>query len=299
MRVAAIDIGTNSTRLLVADVVDGCIVELARRLEITRLGEGVDGTGTLLPAAARRVQEVLDRYVGEAESLDATRVLAVATSAVRDAENGAAFLGWLQERYGLVTRLLDGREEAQMTFRGVTSQWALERETLVVDLGGGSTELIVGGPDGVRCSTSLQLGSVRVSERFLRSDPPRPDELEAAAAQARPLLPALDVSAAVGVAGTITTVAAIDLGLGAYDPLRVHGHRISRGAVDRIASELAGMPLRERERVPGLEPARAPVIVGGLVVLQEVLRRYRLEAIEASDRDILHGAALAAAELVP
>ena len=137
---------------------------------------------------------------------------------------------------------------------------------------------------------------MRLTERFLASDPPTAAELEAAAAHVRSLLPALAVESAIGVAGTVTTVAAIDLGLEAYDPVRIHGHRISRAAVDRVLADLSALPLAERERVPGLEPARAPVIVGGLVVLREVMARYGLAEIEASERDILHGAALAAAE---
>ena len=160
----------------------------------------------------------------------------------------------------------------------------------------GSTELLVGGPEGVSFATSLQVGCVRLTERFLASDPPTAGELEAAAAHVRPLLPVLAVESAVGVAGTVTTVAAIDLGLDAYDPTLIHGHRISRAAVDGVLVDLSVLPLAERERVPGLEPARAPVIVGGLVVLREVMARYGLATIEASERDILHGAALAAAE---
>ncbi|WP_220150589.1 Ppx/GppA phosphatase family protein [Gaiella occulta] len=297
VRVAAIDLGTNSTRLLVADVEDGRVDEVVRLLAITRLGEGVDERRLLRPEPVARVHAVLDAYAREVEERGATRVLAVATSAVRDATNGERFLEGLRERYGFVTLLLDGREEAETTFRGVTSDHRLDRETLVVDIGGGSTELLVGGPGGVSFATSLQAGCVRLSERFLHTDPPTAGELEAAAAHTRLLLPALDVSAAVGVAGTITTVAAIDLGLAEYDAERIHGHRISRAAAERALAQLSALSLAERERVPGLEPARAPVIVGGLVVLREVLERYGLDEIEASERDILHGAALAAAGL--
>ena len=296
MRVAAVDLGTNSTRLLVADVDDGRITEIARRLAITRLGEGVDERHELLPAAIARVHAVLDGYAREATELGAGRVLAVATSAVRDAANGPAFLRDLGTRYGWETRLLDGGQEAQMTFRGVTSDRTLQAGTLVVDIGGGSTELLVGGPTGVSFAASLQAGCVRLTERFLASDPPTIDELETAGAHVRSLLPDLEVAAAIGVAGTITTAAAIDLGLEDYDPVRIHGHRISRGAADGVLAQLSALPLAERERVPGLEPARAPVIIGGLVVLREVIGRYDLAEIEASERDILHGAALAAVE---
>jgi exopolyphosphatase/guanosine-5'-triphosphate,3'-diphosphate pyrophosphatase len=296
MRVGAVDLGTNSTRLLVADVVGGRVEEIVRRLAITRLGEGVDETHELLPAAVARVHAVLDGYAREAADLGAEHVLAVATSAVRDASNGPAFLLELESRYGWATRLLDGEEEAETTFRGVTcGRGALEPDTLLADIGGGSTELLVGDPDGVSFAVSLQAGCVRLTERFLASDPPSPQELEAAAAHVRTLLPALSADAAIGVAGTITTVAAIDLGLAEYDPGRIHGHRITRAAVERVLADLAVKPLSEREQVPGLEPARAPVIVGGLVVLREVMERYDLAEIEASERDILHGTALAAA----
>ena len=295
MRVAAVDLGTNSTRLLVADVEDGRVSEVVRRLAITRLGEGVDVSGELLPAAVARVHAVLDGYAREARELGAEHVLAVATSAVRDSANGAAFLAGLRERYGWETRLLDGREEAETTFRGVTSDRSLDADTLLVDIGGGSTELLVGGPAGVSFSTSLQAGCVRLTERFLTSDPPTAVELEAAMVYLRSLLPPLAVVAAIGVAGTVTTVAAIDLGLAEYDPVRIHGHRIARPTVDEVLTRLAALPLADRERVPGLEPARAPVIVGGLVVLREVMAHYGLAEIEASERDILHGAALLAA----
>ncbi len=297
MRVGAVDLGTNSTRLLVADVEDGRVTEVVRRLAITRLGEGVDESNELLPAAIARVHAVLDGYAAEAAALGTAQVLAVATSAVRDAANGPAFLRDLGERYGWATRLLDGAGEAETTFRGVTSDRSLAAGTLLVDIGGGSTELLVGGPEGVSFATSLQAGCVRLTERFLSSDPPTIEELEAAAAHVRSLFPALAVRSAIGVAGTVTTVAAIDLGLDAYDPVRIHGHRITRAAVDQVLADLSVLPLVERERVPGLEPARAPVIVGGLVVLREVMARYGLATIEASERDILHGAALAAATL--
>ena len=297
MRVAAVDLGTNSTRLLVADVDDGGFTEVVRRLAITRLGEGVDRTGALLPQAIERVHVVLDGYAREAVALGAERVLAVATSAVRDASNGGEFLEALATRNGWTTRLLSGAEEAQTTFDGVTSGRSLAAETLLIDIGGGSTELVVGGPSGVTFATSLQAGSVRLTERFLATDPPTRAELEAAAEQVRSLLPPLTVDEAVGVAGTITTVAAIDLGLTEYDPVRIHGHRISRAAADRVLGDLAALPLANRVHVPGLEPERAPVIVGGLVALREIMANYALEEIEVSERDILHGTALAAAAL--
>jgi exopolyphosphatase/guanosine-5'-triphosphate,3'-diphosphate pyrophosphatase len=296
LRVGAVDLGTNSTRLLVADIEDGRATEVLRRVAITRLGEGVDEQHELLPAPIARVYGVLDGYAREAAELGAQRVLAVATSAVRDASNGRAFLSELGSRYGWQTRLLDGEEEASLMFRGLSSDRSLDAETLIVDIGGGSTELLVGGPGGVTFSTSLQAGCVRLTERYLATDPPTIGELKAAGAHLRSLLPALVVESAIGVAGTITTVAAIDLGLGEYDPAQIHGHQISRGAADRVLADLSALPLAKRERVLGLEPARASVIVGGLIILHDVMAHYGLEEIEASERDILHGAALAAAE---
>ena len=298
-RVAAVDLGTNSTRLLVADVSDDHVEEVERLLRITRLGERVDVRRILLPSAIARVRSCLTDYRRRAEALGAEAVLAVATSAVRDAENGEAFLGEIEHGFGFSTRLLTGGEEAELTFRGVTSDRALPDGTLVVDVGGGSTELTVGGPHGVSFSTSLQIGCVRLTERFLASDPPSAAEVAACAEHVRSALPPLDVPGAIGVAGTVTTAAALDLGLDAYDPVLIHGHRISRASVEATLERLAALPLAERREVAGLEPARAPVIVGGLVVLREVLDAYGLDAIEASERDLLHGAVLAAAELTP
>lgn len=292
MRVAAVDLGSNTTRLLVADVADGRLEEVVRREAITRLGESVDRRRILLPTSIARVRNVLVDYRREAEALGAERVLAVGTSAVRDAENGEAFLGEVEWGYGFTTRLLDGDEEAALMVRGVASDRALEPGTLVVDIGGGSTELVLKGPDGTT-SVSTEAGSVRLTERLLASDPPSVDELRACAEHVRGLLPALAVRAAVGVAGTVTTAASIERG-GTPD---VHGHTLTRASVSATLSRLAAMPLEERRQVAGLAPARAPVIVAGLVVLHEVMGRYGLESLDVSIRDVLDGAALAAAEL--
>ena len=289
-RVAAIDLGTNSTRLLVADVEDGEVRELARRTEITRLGEGVDERRRLLPVPVARVRNVLAEFRREAEGLGAERTLAIATSAVRDAENGEAFLGEVEWSYGFATRLLSGDEEAELTVRGVRAGRELPPGTLVLDVGGGSTELI---SDGLR--VSLDVGSVRLTERYLHADPPTAAELDACAAAVRALLPEAEPAAAVGVAGTVTTLAALELGF--YDPERVHGHRLGREQVAALVDRLAGLPLARRRELPGLEPERAPVIVGGAVVVREVLARYDLAELEVSEHDILTGAALAAAEL--
>src|SRR5215210_840368 len=254
MRVAVVDLGTNSTRLLVADVDDGHVEEVARRLTITRLGEGVDERRKLLPLPIARVRNVLADYRRELEELGAERKLAIGTSAIRDAENGEAFLGEIEWSYGFATRLLSGEEEGDLTRRGVAGGRELEPGTLVLDVGGGSTELIA---DGLR--TSLDLGCVRLTERFLHSDPPAREELEAAAGAVHDALPELQAKQAVGVAGTVTTLAALELG--EYDAERIHGHRISREAVEAQLERLASLPLAQRRELPGLEPERAPVIV--------------------------------------
>jgi len=296
-RVAAVDLGTNSTRLLVADVDGDSLDEVIRLLTITRLGEGVDERRRLLPVPIARVRNCLAEYRREIEELGASRTLAIATSAVRDAENGEAFLGEIEWSYGFTTRLLAGAEEAAMMVRGVTAARPPVEDMLLVDIGGGSTELVLCSDGGARASTSLDVGCVRVTERFLASDPPTEPELAAAAAYVRSLLPAYEARVAIGVAGTVTTLATLDLGLEEYDPELTHGHRIARASVERELERLAGMTLDERLQVPGIEPGRAPVIVAGLVVLLEIMEAYDLAEIEVSERDILHGAAFAAAEL--
>jgi exopolyphosphatase / guanosine-5'-triphosphate,3'-diphosphate pyrophosphatase len=303
-RVAAVDIGTNSTRLLVADLDDGRITDVERDTRITRLGEGVDERRRLLPVPIARVRNVLTDYRRGIEVLGAERTLAIATSAIRDAENGEAFLGEIEWSYGFVTRLLSGHEEALMTYRGVTSERQLEAGTVIIDIGGGSTELIAGEPDGVHWHDSLDIGSVRLTERFLHSDPPTAAELDACAAQARALLGERIpeeirsvTTTAIGVAGTITSIAALALRLEEYDRDRVHGSRLSAEDLSAQLDRLAAVPLAERRTFRPLDPDRAPVIVAGAVIAREALTFFGLDALEISERDILDGAALAAAEL--
>jgi exopolyphosphatase / guanosine-5'-triphosphate,3'-diphosphate pyrophosphatase len=282
VNVAAVDLGTNTTRLLVADVENGRVEELHRETRITRLGEGVDTRGRLLPLPIARVRNALTDYRRTAESLGAERTLLVATSAVRDAENGEAFLGEIEWSYGFATQLLSGEEEAELTKRGVGELCA---ETLLVDLGGGSTELVL---DGFH--TSLPMGSVRLTERH-------GEDAAASIDAARALLPELEPADAVGVAATIMSIAALDLGLEEYDRERVDGHVLTRHGARTQLERLTGLRLDERRRVPGLEPDRAPVIVAGAAILVAILDAYGLESIRVSERDLLDGAALAAAEL--
>jgi exopolyphosphatase / guanosine-5'-triphosphate,3'-diphosphate pyrophosphatase len=290
MRVGVVDLGTNSTRLLVAEVDGGHVEEIERRTDITRLGEGVDERRKLLPLPIARVRNVLSDYRRELDRQGAERVLAIGTSAVRDADNGDAFLGEVEWSYGWKTRQLTGEEEANLTCKGVANGRPLDDTTVIVDIGGGSTELIT----AARC-VSLDIGSVRLTERFLRSDPPTREELEACAAEVRAALPDLEPTSAIGVAGTITSLAALELGY--YDRDQIHGRRLSRDEVEAQLERLASIPLAERRRLPGLEPERAPVIVAGAVIVDEILKRYELSGLKISERDLLHGAALVAAEL--
>jgi exopolyphosphatase / guanosine-5'-triphosphate,3'-diphosphate pyrophosphatase len=273
-RVAAIDIGTNSTRLLVADVAGTLIDDVLRRSLVTRLGEGVDATRRLQPEPMARTLAAIGAYRDEIDELGAERTLAVATSAARDADNGAEFVARVGATYGFATRLLSGDEEADLTRRGVG---AFDETSLVVDIGGGSTELILGA-----WRTSLDVGSVRLTERFLHSDPPTQGELDAAAAFTAGLLPELEVGAAIGVAGTVTQ-------------LHVIAGELKAETVERELERLASLTVTERAEVPGMDPARAPVIVGGAIVAREVIRRYGLSKLDWSERDLLDGVALAAA----
>jgi exopolyphosphatase/guanosine-5'-triphosphate,3'-diphosphate pyrophosphatase len=292
-RVGVVDLGTNSTRLLVAEVEDGAVREVERRLAITRLGEGVDERQLLLPTALARVRNTLADYRRVLEETGAERTLAVATSAVRDAENGEAFLGEVEWSYGFDTRLLSGDEEARLTYEGVAAGRDLGPGTLVLDVGGGSTELVTA--DWHR---SLELGCVRLTERFLRSDPPTRVELEACRVHVRALLPYEPRPAnIVGVAGTVTTLAVLSLGLEEEDPARVHGHRLEGAWIEAEAERLAALPVSRLRQIRGMHPDRAPVIVAGTLVVAEALRHFGLDELEASEHDLLHGAALAAAEL--
>ncbi|HTR75074.1 MAG TPA: Ppx/GppA phosphatase family protein [Solirubrobacterales bacterium] len=301
LRVAVIDIGSNSTRLLVADVAEGRVVPVERRSTVTRLGRGVDLSGRLAAEAVEATCAAVDPYVATLQELGAEQVDAIATSAVRDAGNGDAFIAELRERFALSARVLDGEEEARLTYLGATSETAPAVPTLVVDIGGGSTELIVGEGREAEWHTSLQAGVVRHTERHLVSDPPTPVELEELAADLRGLIEtakagAPRAAAGIAVAGTPTSLAAIELELEPYDPNRVHGHTLELPNIQRMLSRLAAAPLAARTEITGLHADRAPTIVAGVVTLVEVMRAFGLDRITVSEHDILYGAAIALAD---
>jgi exopolyphosphatase/guanosine-5'-triphosphate,3'-diphosphate pyrophosphatase len=303
-RVGVVDLGTNSTRLLVADVEDGAVLEVARRTVVTRFGEGVDATGRLSEAAIGRVEETLGGYREVLDRLGPERVVAVATSAMRDAENGPAFREHVRERFDIDARTISGDEEARLTFRGATAERTDAASTVVIDIGGGSTEYVVGRPhEDPTFHVSTRMGAVRHTERFLASDPPTNEEVVALSADAERIVKD-DVPAeareptehGIAVAGTATTIAAIDQELDPHDRDRIHGYRLSLAACERMLAMLAALPLAERRQVTGLHPDRAPSIVGGAVILVESIRAFELPEVEISEADILHGAALAAVD---
>ena len=301
-RVAVVDIGTNSTRLLVADVADGRVAEVERRSRVTRLGRGVDLSGQLSAEAIEAACEAIADYVALYEEAHADDVVAIATSAVRDASNGDAFVAELRERFAISARVLDGGEEARLTYLGATAEDPPAEPTLVIDIGGGSTELIVGSGAEIDFHASLQAGVVRHTERHVSSDPPAATELEALADDLRGPIdeaaarPGGAPTSGIAVAGTPTSLAAVELGLDPYDSELVHGHVLTLPAIQHLLSRLASMPLAERREVRGLHPDRAPTIVAGVVILIEAMRAFGLDRIQVSEHDILYGAAIDAAQ---
>jgi exopolyphosphatase/guanosine-5'-triphosphate,3'-diphosphate pyrophosphatase len=312
VRVAVVDIGSNSTRLLIAEVdrSSGTVHEILRRSEVTRLGEGLDASGSLSEQAIGRVLATLADYRRAMQAHGASVNLAVLTAAVRDADNGAAFAARVRDDFDLDARVLTGAEEAQLTFLGATSEHAgpehagTSTPTVVIDIGGGSTEFIVGRGPIAGFHVSLPVGVVRLSERHIRSDPPAGEELERLASDVRStLLEGLPererapVELGIAVAGTATSAAAIDQQLDPYDPSRVHGYTLSLEAVERLLGRTAAMTEAERRSLTGLHPDRAPTIVAGLIILREALRAFALDAVTVSEHDILYGGALRLAGL--
>jgi exopolyphosphatase/guanosine-5'-triphosphate,3'-diphosphate pyrophosphatase len=298
-RVAGIDCGTNSIRLVVSDVEDGRLVDVHREMRVVRLGQGVDATGVLAPDALERTFSALRDYAAICMETEVSRVRMVATSATRDASNAAEFVDGCAAILGVVPEVVSGAEEARLSFAGATAELAGTPAPYVVcDLGGGSTEVVLGTSE-VEQSVSVDVGCVRLTERRLRTDPPRPYEVEAAVAD---IGEALDVVAAsvdvgrgrtfVGLAGSVTTVAALALGLEAYDPLAIHLARISAAEVEAVTERLLAATREERAAIPVMHPGRVDVIGAGALVLREIVRRWSLPEVVASERDILDGIAL-------
>lgn len=305
-RYAAIDIGTVTCRMLVVDADESGLHELTREYAITNLGEGVDATGELKPEAIDRVVRAIDGFLAVRDSLSTPghpviRTVAVATSAARDARNAADFAARLRER-GIELSVIPGAREAALSFSGASIDFSGER-LMVVDVGGGSTEVVMGtgGAEPV-CAHSFNVGCRRVTEKFLASDPPAPEELARARAWihekmaswfAEQSREAADLERVVAVAGTATTVVSIRECMETYDSSRVHKARVSRQELLEVYERLAALPLSERKQVVGLDPKRAPVMVAGLLILLEVLDFAGIDAFTVSETDILHGITLA------
>jgi exopolyphosphatase/guanosine-5'-triphosphate,3'-diphosphate pyrophosphatase len=301
-RVGAVDIGTNSVRLLVADVVgtgrDASLQIVDRRMRITRLGQGVDRTRALAPEAIDRTLAVLREYRTVLDDLGVLRVRATATSAARDSTNRDDFFDAARDQAGIEPELLTGEEEAALSFLGATADLAASAPYLVVDIGGGSTEFVLGtdAPEGV---ISVDVGCVRITEQLLGSDPPAPEELSNAVAVVRDHLAdveravpgARDAATLVGLAGTVTTVAAVELGLAEYDRDKLHHFRLTRSAAEDVFRTLATETAAARAHNPGLEPGRVDVIVGGAIVLVTVMRTLGFDELLVSEADILDGLA--------
>jgi len=293
-RFAAIDVGTNTVLLLVAERQGNALVPVLERAEITRLGRGVDRTGLLDPGAVGDTVTVLSLYARDARELGAAAIACVATSAARDARNGAEFFAAARERAGLTPEVISGEEEARLVYLAAFRDFG-GGGLAVLDVGGGSTEFIVGEGPALRQRLSLKVGAVRLTERHVRGDPIPAAELaalrEAAKGALEPLGSIEPAPGArfLGVAGTVTTLSAVVQGLPRHEPQRVHGASLSLGEIERTIESLARLTVRERAQVPGMEPKRADVIVGGAVVVAEAMRRTGLEPLTVSDRGVRWG----------
>ena len=309
-RVAAVDCGTNSIRLLIADVpAEGAHTDLLRRMEVVRLGQGVDATGRLAPEAIERTRRVLVEYAAQARDLGATAVRMVATSATRDAANRADFEAMVLDVLGRRPDVVAGTEEAELSFIGATASLDAAATAhgaapprppfLVVDIGGGSTEFVLGNSDGVRAARSVDIGCVRLTERHLHDDPPSvdqirrsEDDIRAALAHVTADVPVADAASLVGVAGSVTTVAAIALGLPAYDPVVIHGSRIAVDDVRAVTADLLAASRQRRAAMPVMHPGRVDVIGAGALVLCVLMDEFGMSEVVVSEHDILDGIAL-------
>ena len=309
-RVAAIDCGTNSIRLLIADVpAAGRAVDLLRRMEVVRLGQGVDATGRLAPEAVERTRVVLDEYAAQAREFGATEVRMVATSATRDAANRADFEDMVVATLGRRPDVVSGTEEAELSYLGATASLDVAAAAhgspppsppfLVVDIGGGSTEFVLGDASGVRAARSVDIGCVRLTERHLHGDPPVPEEIARTEADIRAALalvtaevPVADAGTLVGLAGSVTTVAALALELPGYDPAAIHGTRIAASDVRAVTADLLAATRARRAAMPVMHPGRVDVIGAGSLILRELMDGFGFAEVVVSEHDILDGIAL-------
>jgi exopolyphosphatase/guanosine-5'-triphosphate,3'-diphosphate pyrophosphatase len=308
LRVAAVDCGTNSIRLLIADFVEGELVEVDRQMRIVRLGQGVDSTGAFAPEALTRTFAAADEFAVLVRATGVSRLRFVATSAARDVRNRDEFFAGISARFGVEPEIISGAEEAALSFAGATgglAALAIPGPYLVADIGGGSTELVLGDASGVIAAESLDMGSVRMTERHLASDPATIEEMAAATKDVDQLLdstsvPLSQARSLVGVAGTVTTVAAVALGLTEYDPEVIHHARIPADALLDTTSWLMGSTRAARAEVPVIHPGRVDVIGAGALILQRLYDRMadnlRYDEVLVSEHDILDGVALALAQ---
>ncbi len=304
--VAVIDTGTNSTRLLIADVKEGAVHELMRRTEVTRLGEGVDDSGRLGQEARARVQQTVNSYAQIIAANETEESVILATSSVRDAADGREFLSGLAESHLFSWRLLQGADEAALSFAGATISIRDRLRLMLLDVGGGSTEVVVGRSNRVDYACSMKLGCVRLNERFFRHDPVLPVDINAASEFIETTLRTevdphdlTGIERTVAVAGTVTTLAALDLKLKEYDRDAVHSHVLCRENIGGLFDMLAGMTIEQRSRIGTIEPGRADVITAGALIVLKLMEYCEIESVTVSENDILDGAALklAAGEL--
>lgn len=297
LRVAAIDCGTNSIRLLIADVDGPELTAVVKRMEIVRLGQGVDRTGRLAPDALERTRVALAEYVAQIEEFGATAVRMVATSATRDAANADEFRDMVVSTLGSAPEVVSGDEEARLSFDGAVRGMDAPAPYLLADIGGGSTELVLGSGT-LDQAVSVNIGCVRMTERHLHGDPPTEAEIAAASHDigvaldsGLAVVPGAQARTLIGVAGSVTTVAALALALPAYDPDRIHRARIGYSDVARVTAELLGLTVAQRLELPVMHPGRADVIGAGALVLRILMERIGAAAVVASEHDILEGIA--------
>jgi len=297
VRVAAVDCGTNSIRLLIADLIDGQLVEIDRRMTIVRLGQGVDATGAFAPEALARVFKAAEDFAAVIQSKAVSRLRFVATSAARDVSNRDTFAAGIEERLGVRPEIITGTDEAELSFRGATTSLDLPAPYLVADIGGGSTELVLGDATGVNAAESLDIGSVRLTERHVTTDPTSEPELAAITQDIDALLagtkvPLADARALIAVAGTATTVAAVALNLPEYDRDAVHHARLSTTQLRATTTWLTTSTRAARAAVHSIHPGRVDVIGAGALILQRLVDRLPVDTLTVSEHDILDGVAL-------